>query len=173
MLLYTQEQAKYNEIRHERSVNHKRSYERKREKFAMYTPAQVSEMLRIPPSTLRRYSVLFATHLSPQAPGRKRAYSESDIATLSKVKELIRKFPLEEISARLPVMDEPPAPESTLVLIPALAKELQRLDTERQALSSELTEMKASFQAVNEKLEKLSAWLAQPWYKRLFSKPPL
>lgn len=138
----------------------------------MYTPMQVSEMLKIPPSTLRRYAAFFAAYLSPQAPGKKRSYSDSDIVTLGKIKELSRKLPLAQIGPRLPVVEEQPPPESSLALIPTIAKELERLDTERQAVTKGLDELRAAFQADHERLERWQKWAALPWWKRLFISPP-
>jgi hypothetical protein len=46
----------------------------------MFTPGQVSEMLEIPPSTLRRYLKQFETHLSESATKKRgRRFSEGEV----------------------------------------------------------------------------------------------
>ena len=126
---------------------------------------QTSEMLKIPPSSLRRYSSYFASYLSPQSPGRKRSYTDSDIVILGKIKELTRKLPLDQIGPRLPLVEEPPPPENSLALIPGIAREFERIDT---GLSS----LRASWEEDHKRLEKITAWARLPWWRKLFTSPP-
>ena len=71
----------------------------------MFTPGQVSDMLEIPPSTLRRYVKDYPEHLSETATKKRgRRYTELDIATLDREQlELARKggAALEDISLAL------------------------------------------------------------------------
>ena len=132
----------------------------------MYSPSQVSEMLGIPPSTLRRYSVLFAAFLSTQRKGKKRTYSDDDISTLKRIKELARKMPIDQVGPRLGVVDDQPtAPGSSLALIPEIAARFERLEADRQSTAKEVSELR-------ERLDALAGWAALPWWKRLFNPPP-
>jgi DNA-binding transcriptional MerR regulator len=138
----------------------------------MYTPMQVSEMLKIPPSTLRRYSSVFAAYLSPQLKSKKRSYTDGDIVTLQRIKELARKLPLDQVGPLLTVVEEQPAPESSLSLIPTINRELQRLDTGQAGIVREIEELRAAFAADHSRLIDLEKYLALPWWVRLFRRPP-
>lgn len=155
-----------------------------------YTPQQASEMLRIPLSTLRRYAALFGEHLSVHS-RRKRRYSEQDIATLARIRELYSesKTP-EQISALLAVVsdtEQQPAPQDTLMLVPgisaaltealdtarALRSQVQQL-TERQAESeSKLSETQQALSQALERLEQLEQRERErsvPWYQRILKR---
>jgi DNA-binding transcriptional MerR regulator len=141
-----------------------------------YSPMQVSEMLKIPPSSLRRYSVAFASYLSPQAPHKKRTYNDSDIATLKRIKDLARKFPLDQIGPRLSVVEAQPAEQtSALALIPEIAARFELLENDRQRTAQQVSELSARLErleASSAHAERLRAWAALPWYRRLFTPPP-
>ena len=68
------------------------------------TPSQVSEMLGIPPATLRRYTKLFAPHLSPDSQRQRgRRYSRADIHMLGRARELFGGgLQTDEVQERLP-----------------------------------------------------------------------
>ena len=144
----------------------------------MYTPAQVSEMLNIPPSTLRRLSSEFADMLSKQR-SRKRKYSESDIALLKRIREMTGEgVSLAEIrqalTIRIPESEPEPEPtaDSTLALIPGIAGELARIDESHHRLTRELERLLTERQDDRQRLERLEAWLSLPWWVRLFRSPP-
>ena len=142
----------------------------------MYSPNQVSDMLKIPASTLRRYSVLFAAHLSPQRQGKKRTYSEADILILQRIKDLSRKMPIDQIGPRLAVVeDQPTAPGSTLALIPEIAARFELLEADRQKTAKQVSELSArleTLEADRARFERLATWAALPWWRRLFTPPP-
>ena len=54
----------------------------------MHSPGQVSDLLAIPPSTLRRWAALFSAHLSAHANQHRRQYTDQDLATLEYIKDL-------------------------------------------------------------------------------------
>ena len=141
----------------------------------MYHPNQVSEMLSIPPSTLRRLATEFHDMLSPQR-SRHRRYTESDIALMRKVRELTGQgMSLAEIRQALTVVSETPERQeevSSLSLIPAISSELDRLDSAYHQVLSELEKLRAAHEGERERLQALEEWLSLPWWKRLFSKPP-
>lgn len=162
-----------------------------------YTPGQVSEMLKVPASTLSRYAREFKDHLSESArvAGRRRAYNESDVIILQKVREiLLDGVPFDEVAARLRVVEgflreAPGENRSALQLIPSIANELENAQsTARNALLlveslasqvERLPQLESQIAALAERLEKeslarlaleneLHAYKNQPWYKRVF-----
>jgi len=135
----------------------------------MYTPSQVSEMLGIPVSTLRRYSVAYAQHMSESArPARgKRHYSDSDILTLRKIRELVSsKHSPEDINRLLVIVDDHQDQPSALALLPDIQQAFEDI---RSLLAQERSER----ERISKRLDELETWLTTPWYKRLGKKPPL
>ena len=146
-----------------------------------YTPSQVSEMLDIPPSTLRRYAAVYSDHLSPQQPKKKRTYNDSDIMKLRRIKELSGHIPPEEIPAHLDrvstVLVEKPtaAASSSVMLLPEVYARFDRLEADHQHTLSEMHELSARLErleASTAQSERLRAWAALPWWRRLFTPPP-
>jgi DNA-binding transcriptional MerR regulator len=151
----------------------------------MFKAGQVSEMLDIPASTLWSYVKQFGEHLSAGA-NRKRGkrYTEGDIDTLRRIRELFAqgRNP-EEVAELIKQMvissDNELASDSALALVPSISKALTETLAVSQALRSEVgdfsdqvEEVARSQGATDEELVKLRAWLALPWYRRLFGKPP-
>lgn len=141
----------------------------------MYTPRQVSEMLAIPESSLRRLSREFSEFLSRQR-GRNRRYSDQDINTLRRVREgTSHGQTLEAIKQDLRLAPEnlpEQAPPDSLSLVPTVAGELARLDDVDRAILAQLEQLRQDHAADLERLERLEKWLRLPWYKRLFTRPP-
>ena len=54
----------------------------------MYQPGETAKILDLPGSTLRHYAVTYKDFLSPGARGRRRSYTDKDLATLEKVRSL-------------------------------------------------------------------------------------
>lgn len=153
----------------------------------MYTPEQASDMLKIPPSTLRRYAAQYSAHLSEHATKqRSRRYTEQDIATLARVRELLSegKSP-EQANSLLAVMStEQPSPDTTLTLIPSISQALtEALDTAR-LLRSQVSELSEHQSAQDErisdaerklsemasKLEQLTLEQQTPWYRKILKR---
>jgi len=69
----------------------------------MFFPGQASELLNIPPSTLRRYANLFQDYLSEGAHRkRRRTYTEADLTKLKQIRELLNAgSTLNEVSDQL------------------------------------------------------------------------
>jgi DNA-binding transcriptional MerR regulator len=157
----------------------------------MFTPAQVSSMLDIPASTLRRYAVQFSEYLSASAnQKRRRSYTQGDILVLGKIRELTGQgLPVEDIAGRLPMVDNEPPEKSALALVPDIASELAHAQTvARNALQlvQELTsqvekipDIENRIAALADSLEgeraarlqlenELREYRDRPWYKRVF-----
>jgi DNA-binding transcriptional MerR regulator len=142
----------------------------------MFTPTQVSEMLSIPPSTLRRLASKFSDMLSRQR-SRHRRYSESDIALLKRIRDMTSHgMSLDEIRTALTIVSDTPKREEVvsdmLSLMPAVASELDRLDTAYHQVMTELKHLRASHENAKSTIERFEEWLALPWWRRIFSSPP-
>lgn len=141
-----------------------------------YTPAQVSAMLDIPPSSLRRLAKELKAYLS-KPEGRHRRYTEQDINTLRKARELTSQGEsLASVKLSLSLVEEEtslPASADSLALVPTISAELARMDDLYRAVAMELDQLRSSAMEDHERLRRLESWASLPWWKRLFSRPPL
>jgi len=143
----------------------------------MFTPGQVSDMLEVPPSTLRRYVKDYPEHLSKTATKKRgRRYTEADIATLARAREMLQqgRSP-DEVGSLLAVVgqDDPEAePDSVLNLVPSISQALSEVQEQAQALRSILETVADNQNVAEHRLEALEAWSREPWYRRLFASPP-
>lgn len=91
----------------------------------MFASVQVSDMLEIPPSTLRRYVKHFAERLSDEATKKRgRRFTERDVSILARARELIQqgRSPDKVASLLQVVGEEEEKPEdntSALALVPS------------------------------------------------------
>ena len=95
-----------------------------------FTPGQVSEMLGIPESTLRRYAVIFADQLSSQDGRKHRAYTSSDVLIFRQVRDLsASNLQLSDIPGRLAIVNDTgqdkESKPSALALVPDIAADLE------------------------------------------------
>ncbi|MCH8094099.1 MAG: MerR family transcriptional regulator [Chloroflexi bacterium] len=143
----------------------------------MFTPGQVSDMLEIPPSTLRRYVKDLPKHLSKTATKKRgRRFTELDIATLARARELLQQGRKpEETNKLLAVVgqEDPDAqPDSALALVPSISQALSEVQEQAQALRSILENVADNQNEANSRLEALEAWARAPSYRRIFGPPP-
>jgi len=132
----------------------------------MLTPGQIATSLNVSPATVRRWSARFARHLSPQTPKHKRAYTPDDLAVLARVRDLSATgTPLDQIDQALNVTALS-ADQSTALI--SLADFAQSLQFARDQVAS----MQTRLDLQTARLDALTAWLALPFYKRWFAKPP-
>jgi len=141
-----------------------------------YSPRQVSDMLQIPASSLRRLSKDFSDQLSRQK-SRHRQYTESDIDILKRVREMTASgMTLTAVKTELTIVtpDQPeqPAPVDTLALIPTISHELTRLDDVTRSIILEFEQIRNDHKATVDRLQRLEAWSRLAWWKRLFTRPP-
>lgn len=131
----------------------------------MLTPGQIAETLAISPATARRWSARFAHHLSPHTTGRKRSYTVDDLAVLTRVRDMSATgTPLDQIDQALSVSDKPAS--NALITVADFARSLQTANDKLASLQNRLDQ-------TSDRLDALTAWLALPFYKRWFTKPPL
>lgn len=145
------------------------------------TPKQAAEIVGIPTRTLRRWANEFGSSLSEgarQKKGRWRSYDGQDIQILQKAKELLNKgTTLEGVAQVLPLREAEEktsalmlSPEVNLAMLQAVdqsARALERIEGVRDRVE-DLRERQSESDRL---LASLEAWLTQPWYNRLFSKP--
>ena len=131
----------------------------------MLTPGQIANTLEVSTATIRRWSARFAHHLSPHTPGKKRSYTVDDLATLTRIRDMSASgTPLDQINQALIVSDEPAT--NALITVADFAQSLQ-------IASDRLASLQNKLDQTNDRLDALTAWLALPFFKRLFKKPPL
>jgi len=131
----------------------------------MLTPGQIANTLDVSSATIRRWSARFAHHLSPHTPGKKRSYTVDDLATLTRIRDMSASgTPLDQINQALIVSDQPVT--NALITVADFAQSLQ-------IASDRLASMQNKLDQTNDRLDALTAWLALPFFKRLFKKPPL
>jgi DNA-binding transcriptional MerR regulator len=131
----------------------------------MLTPGQIAQTLDVSTATLRRWSARFAPYLSPHTPGKKRSYTVDDLAVLTRVRDLSATgTPLAQIDQALAVTDQS-AESSALITLADFAQSLQFARDQVAHLQTQLDQQTA-------RLDALTAWLALPFYKRWFTKPP-
>lgn len=154
-----------------------------------YSPGEVSDLLSVPASTLRRWAVRFEKVLTPQAPeaGRHRVYSNSDIETFRQIRDLAAKGhslrAIENILTVIPSgqskpefmpnfepIDEP-APDTetaqnSALMVMGISRELGTHNAQIQALQDQINKQ-------NERLTALTEFMALPWYKRIGKRPPV
>ena len=128
----------------------------------MFTPGIAAELLSTPPSTLRRYAVLFADFLSSGARKRRRSYTQSDLDTLAQIKNLlIEGVLIADVPSKLEKVIDQDQPESKALTLPGLIVQLQDMQA---AFDKQLAQI--------EQLQKRLTWLEQPFYKRIGRTPP-
>ena len=131
----------------------------------MLTPGQIAQTLDVSTATLRRWSARYARHLSPHTPGKKRSYTVDDLAVLTRVRDMSATgTPLAQIDQALAVTDQS-ANTSALITLADFAQSLQSARDQVAHLQLQLDQQ-------NTRLDALTAWLALPFYKRWFAKPP-
>lgn len=148
------------------------------------TPGQVSELLDIPASTLRRYVADFGGFLSLSARrSRRREYTPADVATIGEIRTLAAQgLTVDEIRDRLEQTIDVSAAESerdtSALALPGLVAGFEALRDRLQAIADEQEQTRervsatnADVEALQDRLEQLERELERerlPWYKRLF-----
>lgn len=132
----------------------------------MFPPRLTSEMLEVSPSTLRRYNRHFRAHLSETAQrSSARRYTEGDIDTLSRARDLMRTgLSPSEVNERLPVVDrDQEAPSDALAMIPSISTALADGEARDNILAQKIEEL-------DERLAEVEAKTFRPgWRHRLAS----
>ena len=154
-----------------------------------YTPGQISDLLSVPASTLRRWAVHFEKALSPQAmeAGRHRVYANSDLEVFRQIRDLAAKghslrsieniltvIPSGQAKAEFTPNSEPegePTPpgeqsQNSALMVLAVSRELGTHNAQIQALQDQINKQ-------NERLTALTEFMALPWYKRIGKRPPV
>lgn len=131
---------------------------------AYHTPGQVSALLDIPGSSLRRLVAQFADHLSEDAKRQRgRLFTDADVAVLAQVRELTLKgYKVSEIPAMLGEVVQDESPPEELPPVTALAV-MRRLVDVSQSHDSQLNQMRDELAALRAEVEELR----RPWWKKL------
>ena len=136
----------------------------------MFTPKQIQETLTVSPSTLRRWANRFEEYLSIEEnrkSGSHRSYTPEDLSIFQTIQtHLDNGLTYAEIEERLNVVEEPEPDQSTALLrLPDFQAAIETARANVASMQMEIHELK-EWQA------EMNAWLALPWWKRLFTNPP-
>lgn len=145
----------------------------------MLSPKQVSDLLNIPVSSLRRYAVDYADMLSASAAheGKKRRYTDNDVLTLRRIRVLVaqKKTPDEvrgllQVVASLPPDEQvtPPADRALAVAYPELLEQLEFIKSALASKDAQISELLARVNALEQAAQGEHERQAMPWYKRFF-----
>ncbi len=135
----------------------------------MFTPSQVSEILKVPSSTVRRWAARFEPFLAPRL-GKKRSYTSEDLDTFARIQAYLKQgFSLNNIDMLLPVMEPVPEAGTSLLSLTECAKTIRTLDDMLQ----EMAVINADQDVRIARLESHLDWYTTPWYKRMGRKPPI
>jgi len=138
------------------------------------SPAQCAEILGIQPRTLRRWSVILATGLSPSAAaiGRKRYYSGSDIQTLRRAQEMMKNgMTLKRIAEVLPIVPADEDKSTSVILSSEMSLAMQEQAMALGALAERGRTISESQEEHEERLKRLEEWSRLPFWKKLTSSP--
>lgn len=165
-------------------------YYLEKDKNMSYTPGDMSNLLGVPASTLRRWAIRFEKALSPQdmEAGRHRVYANSDLEVFRQIRDLAAKgHSLRSIENILTVIPpgqakpefmpnfepegEPTPPgdqsqNSALMIVTNMAGQVGTHNAQIQALQDQINKQ-------NERLGALTEFMALPWYKRIGKRPPV
>jgi DNA-binding transcriptional MerR regulator len=143
----------------------------------IYTPKQVKALLSLPGSTLRRYAKVYADYLSQEANQARRNYTEQDISTLARIRDLSQlRRSVDEIKDQLQVViddgGEQDQEDITALALPGILEQVNEYKAlMEQAITAQRKqdEKLAAQDAVIEQLQDRLKALETPWYKRLFN----
>lgn len=128
-----------------------------------FTPAQVSETLGIPASTIRRWAVKFAPYLSEQ-PGKKRMYTLPDLDVFKRIRDLSAQgLSLDQIANGLQVVEPEQEKSTELLVLDDFVTALQSLYDQNAGLQDQITKQQEQITELQEQL----AWVSLPWYKKI------
>ena len=152
--------------------------------MATFSPGEVSNLLDVPSSTLRRYVSHFGDYLSEDARRkRSRRFTEQDIQVIAQIRDLTGQgIRLEDIPQRLDqtVDVDQPREEMTALALPGVLKQLEgiaELFTQQQQEINQLRDQLSSTagredieqlqQQIQELHDQLDRERNKPWYKRI------
>jgi DNA-binding transcriptional MerR regulator len=134
-----------------------------------FGPKEVSEMLGVPVSTIRRYSVDFGHLLSEsaRAAGKKRFYTDQDVLILRQIRKYSsRRHTPAEIERLVQVVEPQPETTTALALMPTLIQKFEEIHQAMSDQRQELAELRDDMRRLRDELEDAR----QPWYKRIIGR---
>jgi DNA-binding transcriptional MerR regulator len=127
--------------------------------YAMITPMQAAETLKVSTSTLRRWSSEFEAFLSLRK-GIKRLYSTDDLAILKRIKDYYKQgLVTSQIREALPVVEISNG-DKALITIPDFADALMLAQANNAQLNQTVND-------ITKRLDALESYFSLPWYKKI------
>ena len=129
----------------------------------IYTPKQVKELLSLPGSTLRRYAKVYADYLSQEANQARRNYTEQEIGTLARIRDLSQlRRSVDEIKEQLQLVVDDGGDDGqediTALALPGILEQvneykadLEREIAARQSLQVEFDQLQDRLDAIEER----------------------
>ena len=139
------------------------THDRPNPPMTQYPPRHITTTLHVSDSTLRRWSEVFARHLSPSATTAPRRYTSADVAVITRIKALSESgMRITEIDAMLDQSEPLPPTESPTELQEAPTGALQTitalLDTlqAQQATQAQIAATLASLDTLTEAMRQIA-----------------
>ena len=153
----------------------------------MFPPKTVSEILGIPPSSLRRYCSAWSQYLSEsaQTTGKKRQFTQEDIDALRIIRDLVGKKSHAEIVAALqepePLTgevfedfqpDQEPEQPSAIQSIEFFSQVIDQMADQHKSVIMAKDETITGLKKDKDRLQNELSWHRLAWYRRIFKNPP-
>lgn len=130
----------------------------------MFSPGEVSDMLDVPTSTLRRWARQFTPFLSGGARKRRRRYSQKDLTIFARIRDFAaQNMSMDDIAGELEgIIDQiSEEPDQTALTLPGLLNRLEDFAQHQKDQDDRISELQ-------ERIDRLERERAMLWYKRIF-----
>ncbi len=146
----------------------------------MWTPQQVSEMIKVPVSTLRRYAADYSQYLSSSAhlAGKARRYTDRDIVIFEKIRQLLQKGnSVEQVRSLIPLTEFDQPVSTSLAAVPGIAAEIQALNDRAAEIKAvllandqRLSAAEMAIADLTDRLAKVEVAKRKSWLRKLVDK---
>lgn len=138
----------------------------------MITPAQVSDSLNVPASTIRRWAARFENYLSPRK-GKKRSYTTADLDTFRRIRDYSASgFSLDRIAELLAVVESPADQSTELMRLSDFVQSLEIAHAAVTRLQNQIDDQSNQLEEQQARIQSLEEYITLPWYKKITQKPP-
>jgi len=140
-----------------------------------YQTKEIANLLEVTPTTVRRYSKDFGSHLSDGTRRKRRIFSDGDLAILKRAQELMgdgfTKRTVNEMLFTEAIAPDEPTSQLQKVF-PEVAQHIEQQREELVLIRSHIDERLSKVDSLEAELAELRGYIGSPWYQRLFRRPP-